>query len=407
MDAPTALRPYRWSVQTLLRRLRLPGWLGPALLSGGLLAAGEVEVWTGTSLGGIGVARSTPRLALAVSVAVVTTALAFRRQRPLAVSAFVCVILAVQVSIVTPQVSLVAGLFPVLITVYNAAAYGPRPWRVAGLAAGLALQGTFSLNIAEERVTGEILFALFVIVGAWFVGDIERTRQHRSQDVIEELHRVEADLDARMALALADERAAIARELHDVIAHGVSVMGVQAAGAQVLVDRDPPAAKAAMRAIEAQARESVEELQRLLGVLRDSSDPAGLEPQPGLHQVPALITQMCQAGVSVELSVRGAERSLPAGVDLAAYRVVQEALTNVLKHAGRVAARVQLSYEAGSLGIDIRDAGRSPSTPGRPGHGLIGMRERITLYGGSVDVSQPPDGGFRVSVRIPLQPVPA
>ncbi|MGI8613329.1 MAG: sensor histidine kinase [Nocardioidaceae bacterium] len=381
-------------------------WPAGAPVPLGLLVVGLVEVWTSVRLGGIGTAAATPRLALSVTVTVVTLALWERRRHPVAVAGVICAVLAVQVLAIAPQVSLLAGLLPMLIAVYTAAAYGPRPWRVAALVGALAVQGTFAIRIPEERLTGEVLFGLFVIVGTWLVGDIVHTRQRRVEDVAKELVRVEAERDARMALALADERASIARELHDVIAHGVSVMGVQAAGAHVLVDRDPGAAKTALQQIEAQARESVEELQRLLGVLREPADAGTLEPQPGLRQVPTLVEQMRHAGVPIELCVEGTVRSLPAGVDLAAYRVVQEALTNVLKHAGSVPARVQVRYERAAVAVDVRDQG-PPRQPGRPGHGLIGMRERIALYGGALDINQPSDGGFQVVARFPLEQAPA
>jgi signal transduction histidine kinase len=369
-----------------------------------LLVVGQVEIWTGVRFGGIGTATHPARLAEAILLAVVTSSLAARRRWPLLVAGAVIAGVIVQVLAVAAEVSLIGGLLPLLVVVYSGAVYALPQWRVVPLGGVLAAQAIFAARIVEERATGEILFGLFVIVGTWLVGDVVRARQHNADRAIGELAKLESERAEWTVRALADERAAIARELHDVIAHGVSVMGVQAAGARVLVDRDHDAAKSAMASIESQARESVAELQRLLGVLREAPDANGREPRPGLRQVEALTAQMRQAGVPVVLDVLGTPRELPAGIDLAAYRVVQEALTNVLKHAGPVLAYVRLDYQTSAIGIDVRDDGPPHPADAVPGHGLIGMRERISLYGGSLDIDQSRSGGFHIAARIPVPP---
>lgn len=386
---------------------RTRGWRSSDLVGATtLLVAGQLEVWTTLRWGGIGPPLHPPRIAEAVIVAVLTMSLAARRRWPVVVAGAVIGGLTVQVLAVAPEISLVSGLLPLLVVVYSGAVYARPLLRLVPLAGALAVQGLFVLRIEEERATGEIVFGLFVIVGAWLVGDVVRGRQRRIERAVEDLARVESERDTWTEQALADERAEIAREPHDVIAHGVSVMGVQAAGARVLVDRDHDAAKSVMLAIEAQARESVAELQRLLGVLREVPDANTREPRPGLDQVEALAEQMRQPGVLVMLEIVGRPRALPAGIDLAAYRVVQEALTNVLKHAGPVRVQVQIRYEPAAMVIDVRDEGPRP-TPGAPaGHGLIGMRERITLYGGTLDIDQPPCGGFHIDARIPVKAEP-
>ena len=381
-------------------------WSFDLVTAAALLLAGQLEVWTSVRLGGIGTAPHAAKPAEAAIVAVVTLALTTRRCRPVLAAAAVVAGLSIQLLVVGPEVSLVSGLLPLLIVVYSGAVYGgPLLRRLAPLVGALAVQGLFVVRIAEERAPGEVLFGLFVIVGVWLVGDVVRERQHRAERAVQDLAKVESERDAWTERALADERAAIARELHDVIAHGVSVMGVQAAGARVLIDRDHDAAKSVMLAIEGQAREAVAELQRLLGVLRTVPETRTREPPPGLQQVESLAEQMRHAGVPVLLEIVGTPRAVPAGIDLAAYRVVQEALTNVIKHAGPVQTHVQVRYETAAVSVDVRDEGsKVPATPA--GHGLIGMRERITLYGGTLDIDHPLSGGFHIAARIPINPGP-
>lgn len=388
------------------------GWRNPAWLDTAaallLLALGQVEVWAGVRFGGIGSAVSPGRPVEALAVVAATLPLAVRRRWPLPVAAAVCGAVATEATLVG-QTSLLAGLLPVLVVVYSAAVHARRPRGVSALLCGLAVQLTFVLRIPEERVAGELMFGLFVLVGSWLVGDLVRSRQQHADRAVGELVRVEAEREAWAARALADEREAIARELHDVIAHGVSVMGVQAAGARILVDRDLGAAKESMRGIEAQARECVGELQRLLGVLRDSPDGDDRHPQPGLGQLPALIDQMTAAGLGVTLDVHGSPERPPAGVDLAAYRVVQEALTNVLKHAGSVPTTVTVRYGPTSVSVVVQNEDRTSNrpVPATIGHGLVGMQERVGLYGGLLETGRLPDGSFRVAASIPLLTQPA
>jgi len=189
--------------------------------------------------------------------------------------------------------------------------------------------------------------------------------------------------------------------MHDVIAHSVSVMGVQAGAARMFLDTDPEGAREALRAIEATARSSVGELQRLLAILRDDSAPAGLEPQPGIAQLSALVDQVRAAGLVVALEVDGAQAQLPPGVDLAAYRIVQEALTNALKHSGAPAS-VRVTVDGTHLDIEVHNnGGLPPRTRSPEGHGLVGMRERVLLYGGTIEAGPGADGGFTVHARLP------
>ena len=400
-----AVRPLPRVTPRVLRRAE---WFDLAL-AGALTVVGQAEVFGGLHFGGIGTAPAGP-LALEATIALALTApLALRRTRPITVAVIIAAALALQVAVIAAEVSLLAGLVPLLVAVYSAACYGRARLGAIGLVLGLVVQALFALRIPEERATGEVLFGLFVIVGAFLVGDVVGARHRAARAETGRLSRRLAEEQAGRAAwtaqVLAEERASIARELHDVIAHGVSVMGVQATAARVLLgqgdDRDRAAAAAAMLAIEDQARESVSELQRLLGVLRDTDDHADLAPQPGLAQLDRLVEQVRAAGLPVLLTKEG-EGPLSAGVDMTAYRVVQEGLTNVLKHAGPVATTVAVHCDAHAVTIALQDAG--PRLEGSPveGHGLIGMRERVALYGGSLQLDTPPTGGLALLARIPL-----
>ncbi|MDQ4055582.1 MAG: sensor histidine kinase, partial [Actinomycetota bacterium] len=204
--------------------------------------------------------------------------------------------------------------------------------------------------------------------------------------------------------AVADERARIARELHDLVAHSMGVIVIQAQGAQRAIDPSPERAREALASIERAGRSGMAELRRLLGLLTETGDDAdSTAPQPGLDQLPDLVDRVRATGLAVDLAVEGDVRPLPAGLELTGYRIVQEAITNVLKHAGATTVDVRVRYQPDSLDIDVRDHGRgSASAATNGGHGLVGMRERVGLYGGSVTAGPRPEGGFSVRARIPV-----
>jgi signal transduction histidine kinase len=203
--------------------------------------------------------------------------------------------------------------------------------------------------------------------------------------------------------AVADERRRIARELHDVVAHHVSVMGVLATGARRVLRRDPDAADEALATIEETGRTTLREMRRLLTVLRTEAEPAAeLTPQPGLAGITSLVDQLREAGLPVTLTVTGEPGTIDPGIALTLFRIVQEALTNTLKHAGDAVAQVHLAFDNGHLTLDISDTGRGPRPDdNRLGHGLLGMRERVALYGGTLRTGPRAGGGYRVSARIP------
>ncbi|MGH3734376.1 MAG: sensor histidine kinase [Micromonosporaceae bacterium] len=244
------------------------------------------------------------------------------------------------------------------------------------------------------------LFALFVFL----IGRTVYTRRAYAVAQEERARAAEASLRSLAAQAVADERRRIARELHDVVAHHVSVMGVLASGARRSGKRDPRAAETALAAIEETGRSAMRELRRLLDVLRTEEEPPELTPQPGLVAVTHLIDQIREAGLPVTAEIDPGPDDLDPGLALAAYRIVQEALTNTIKHAGPAAAVVRLTYSAEQLTIEVTDDGRGPAlAPAGVGHGLVGMRERVSLYGGQLSAGARTGGGFRVYARLPME----
>jgi signal transduction histidine kinase len=215
---------------------------------------------------------------------------------------------------------------------------------------------------------------------------------------------LEREHELRTNEALAEERARIARELHDLVAHNVSLMVVQAGAERHAVGEDQANTREALASIETAGRQALTEARRLLGVLRRKDEREELEPQPSVDHIDILIEHVQRAGLPVTLTVEGKRVPLPAGLDLCAYRVVQEGLTNALKHAGQAHAEVLLQYATNALDIEVRDDGRGPArTNGAsPGHGLIGMRERVALYDGSLEAGPRPGGGFQIRAHLPL-----
>jgi signal transduction histidine kinase len=376
----------------------------PALdvaLAGVLLVVGQSQVWLGWSDGGVGSVPAGAHLARAALAVALTAPLVLRRVRPVAVLVAVCAAVVVQLVAVTPYLPLLPGLVPLLVADYSAAAFAARS-RPGALLLALATEAVLYARIPAERVRGEVLFGLFVVVGTWLVGDLVRARWARAERAVGAARGLLAEQEAAAAVALDDERARIARELHDVIAHSVSVMGVQAGAARTVLGSDPDAAREALLQVEAAARDSVAELQRLLAVLRGTGhDDEPRTPQPGLADLPGLVARLRTAGLQVEVSVDPVPE-LPPGIDLTAFRIIQESLTNALKHAG-TATRVLLHRVDGELRIEVRQDGPAVPVP-RPagGHGLVGMRERAQLYGGALEAGPGPDGGFVVRARLPV-----
>ncbi|WP_245657670.1 sensor histidine kinase [Herbidospora mongoliensis] len=250
--------------------------------------------------------------------------------------------------------------------------------------------------------------AIIVVVTAlvWVIGRTTRLRRAYLGELVDRADRLERAREADTRAARAEERSRIARELHDVVAHHVSVMTVQAAAARTMLEKDPRVARDALVSIEEMGRTAMAEMRSIVGVLR-TDGPAERGPQPGMHDLPGLVDQMREAGLTTQLWLEGETRQLPPGVDLAAYRLVQEALTNSLRHAGPAArAWVTVRHEPSELMVHVEDDGRGlvlKRENGSKGHGLVGIKERVALYGGVLRIGPRPGGGFEVRARFPLK----
>lgn len=286
---------------------------------------------------------------------------------------------------------------PLWIAVYSV---GANLARRDGFVAAAVATAAETIALLGLRDYNRALGNLIPLVGAWILGDNLGTRRAYTRALEERAERLEREQEAERARAVAEEQARIARELHDVIAHNVSVMVVQAAAANDVFDSRPERAREALHAIEASGRSALAEMRRLLGVVR--GDGADYAPQPGLERLDELVAQVRAAGLAVAVSVQGDPRPLPAGIDLSVYRVVQEALTNTLKHAHASRADVAVRYRDDELDVEVRDDGEGGGNGDGSGRGLIGMRERVTAFGGSLDAGPRATGGFAVSARFPL-----
>jgi signal transduction histidine kinase len=271
------------------------------------------------------------------------------------------------------------------------------------------------LSHGRETPQHMLLFALVLgvpTVSAWVLGQTMAYRRAYYVWLEERARRAEAERDTRAQIAVAAERARIAREMHDVIAHNVSVIVVQADGAAYAFDHDPARARQAVGVISRTGRQALTEMRRLLGVLRDGEQGTDMAPQPGLTQISELLAEARLAGLPVSLTLEGEPRPLDGGRELAAYRIVQEALTNTRKHGGLGAdAAVLLRYADDGLLVRVTDTGRAPAGgdgpgpgntgPGSTGHGITGMRERVRLYGGTLRAGPRPGGGYEVAATLP------
>jgi signal transduction histidine kinase len=347
-------------------------------------------------------------------LSVSTLPLVVRRRWPLPVFAVAWAALIAYSLVVYPGAGPYTG---VIFALYAVAAHA-RSRRVAFYTLVATLANTLVLPlVAPERASWSGTVGMYaLLIASWVLGDNMRARRAIVAAVEERATRAERERDAEAERAVLQERARIARELHDVVAHSMSVMVVQAGAARRTLGRSPERATEALLQIERTGRGAMVEMRRLVGVLRDGTgsytfapdEPAAREPQPGIGQVPTLIRRCREAGLDVDLTVDGTRRPLPSGVELVVYRVVQEALTNTMKHAGPAHADVILRYDDDSVVLVVCDDGRgAASSPddgegAAPGHGLTGMRERVALYGGDLSVGPRRGGGFEVRAELPL-----
>jgi len=299
---------------------------------------------------------------------------------------------------VASTVTSVVGL--ALVTGVLSAYNEPRV-AAAGLALAWGVVGLVAVQDPQESFVGSLVAGL-VATASWLVGLGWYRRSAYAAALHERAERAERERETAARVAVAEERARIARELHDVVAHSVSVMVLQSGAVRRLLDEHQTREREALGAVERTGREALAEMRRLLGVLRAPDEQAELAPQPGLSELPALVARTEAAGLPVALRVEGEPSALPLGIDLSAYRIVQEALTNTLKHAGPAHAEVAIRYEREAIDIEIADDGSRAPTDNGGGHGLVGMRERATLYGGELTAEAREGGGFVVHARLPL-----
>ncbi len=286
-----------------------------------------------------------------------------------------------------------------IVALYTVAAHSGRRAATWAVAATVVAIGVTVVNGPRwEVIAGVALLAVYA--AAWALGDNVRTRRAYLYGLEEKADRLERERIANVRRATAEEQARIARELHDVIAHSVSVMVVQAAAAGDIFDTNPARAREALASIESTGRTALAELRRLLGTMRNGD--ASYAPQPGLSGLDALADHVRAAGIEVDVRVEGASAPLAAGVDLAAYRIVQEALTNTLKHAAATRATVTVRHLVSRIELEVVDDGVAATRGDGTGHGIIGMRERASLYGGEIRAEPRATGGFGVFATLPV-----
>jgi signal transduction histidine kinase len=335
-------------------------------------------------------------------IAALTLPLALRRQHTIAVAVWIMAMAVVQSAWLTPVESLVSPYLLLLLNAYSVAAYLHQPTAAFGLLVCLA--GISGVNVVMDTATaGDYFFPGMFAVIAWLCGRAVRVHTRLTEELHEAAVRAREAGEEHARSAVAAERRRIAREMHDVVAHSVSVMVVQAGGARRILDRDPARAVEAAARIEETGRAAMVEMRGLLGILHAGDEhAAALAPQPTLRNLAALVANAREAGLPVELREEGEPRSLPAGVDLAAYRVVQEALTNAIKHAGAAPTEVAVRWGETHLELEIVDRGAPADEVNGSGHGLVGMEERMRLYDGELRTGRRDGGGFEVIARLPL-----
>jgi signal transduction histidine kinase len=348
-----------------------------------------------------------PRWVNVVAAAGVTLPVAFRRNFPLLVAPLIAAVAVWQEALngdliensVTPVVML-------LLAIYSLAVLLDRTRAIVGF---LLTLGLFWVDLGLSEAGGgfdDFVFSLVLVGGPFLVGRIVSARIELAAELRAKAARLEREQQEGARLAVAEERARIAREMHDVVAHNLSVMVVQSSAARRMIDRNPDRAREALHSVEHTGREALAEMRRMLDMLRGEDEAAELEPQPSIDELDALLERARKAGLDVDLEVEGERRRVQSSVDLSTFRIVQEALDNTLKHAGAEHAHVRLRYGAKAVEVDVTDDGRGVrgAEDNGSGHGLVGMRERVAMLGGRLEAGYRPDGGFAVRATLPLEP---
>jgi signal transduction histidine kinase len=339
-------------------------------------------------------------LAIPVFLAIVAPLFA-RRRFPFGAPAATVVVGAI-VSFVDANVSInwPAGFLAYLSAAFLFALGNDRREALAGLAISIATIAIITFN--EDGAIGDGIAIGLLFGVAWVVGFTLNRNRAQAAEAEARAARAEREREERARAAVAEDRARIARELHDVVGHSVSVMTVQAGAVRRLLKPEQEREREALLVVEQTGREALAEMRRMVGVLRHPEEAPALAPQPGLEQLERLVAQAREAGLPVELRVEGERRPLPPGIDLAAYRAVQEGLTNTRKHAEAERVEVVVRYGDDRVNVTVADDGSGRATGHGRGHGLVGMRERIALYGGELDAGPRAEGGYELRVSLPL-----
>jgi signal transduction histidine kinase len=384
-------------VENWLRNPRVQG-IGDALLAGVLAATSVLPV---LAIGDPSWGR--PK-ALGVALGLASTVpLAWRARRPLTVFAIVLGANAACIYAAAPYEAAFQPFVALTLTAYSVGsrAEGRRALWMPPLLVAASVPAFVAARLHGQQ-SGNIIPSFVWLVAAWATGWTVRSWRHKNVALERANRELAEQRELQAQAAVAVERGRIARELHDVVAHNVSMMVVQAGAAARVLDGEQPDVRNALAVIAASGRETVDEMRTLLGVLRSDDGPASLKPQPGLADLEQLVSGVREAGLPVTLRVEGTPRPLPPALDLSAYRIVQEALTNALKHAGPARADVTVRYEDGLVSLEIADTGRGPGGGRGTGHGLVGMRERTAMFGGELQALPRAEGGFAVRARLPL-----
>lgn len=384
-----------------LRAVASRAWLGPAALVTGLLASALAQIWLvdDPSAHGWGGPRG---LSTAVAAGAVLPVLAVRRRPILALAVSFCGA-GLNVALTAPAEGAFQTFVALIVLAFGVGTYvsGRRsPVTLAVLECATVAVGVV-VRLGQDYPSPTFLPILVWFAAAWGVGRLVRSWRLRAVELERLTGQLAAERDARAREAVTVERARIARELHDVIAHNVSVMSVQAAAADRVLDGDQPVVREALRTIEGTARATVDEMRRMLGILRTADRESELAPQPGLDDVESLVEQARAAGLPVDLRVEGTARALPAGLELSAYRILQEALTNTIKHAGEARAAVTVRYASRAVEIEVLDDGPGDGGGAGTRHGIVGMRERVALFGGELETGRREEGGWMLRARLP------
>jgi signal transduction histidine kinase len=369
------------------------------LLALALFAGGEAEVWL---LGAGGASRGFA----ATAVALMTLPFAVGRRHP--VPALAAALAGFTAFHATTDISSDDDAFVpwlvMFVAAYAAGAHARGRAAIPGTLVALAFPLVLALTDPDGFSVGGLVFYGSIALPPYLAGAAIARRRAREAALERHAAALDAERERAAAAAAGEERARIARELHDVVAHGVSTIVVQAQGGARMVRAEPREAEEAFAAIERTGRQALAEMRRLLGMLRAADERTALAPQPGVERLGELIDGFRSAGLPVDLQVRGPVTALPPGVDVSAYRIVQEALTNALNHAGPARARVLVRYLPGAVELEVSDDGAGNGARGvAGGHGLVGMRERVSIYGGRLEAGARPSGGYVIRAQLPFE----